>query len=114
MNYKPIGARLIVRILERPEFMVAGIKLTTPRVGKHEWSDEILWAEVIKLGDACGDHISIGDVVIMRGDAGKWVDYEIHAGDTRTHRVVEFDEVLAIDIERTDALKQENLIEASS
>lgn len=105
MNYRPLGDRLIVRLLGKPKVTVAGMELTIARVGKKEWEDEVVWAEVVARGQDVKE-VEIGEVVIMAGHAGKWVDYDIHAGDERTHRVIDFMDALAVDEERTQELKK--------
>lgn len=111
INYKPLGSRVIVRIISKTEVKIAGQTLTIARgVNKYgsaskEWEDTVLSAEVIKVGPDSKD-IAGGDVVILPGYAGKWIDSDI-AGSAETHRIVDEADILAIDEDATAKLRQQ-------
>lgn len=110
MNYKPLGSRLIVKILESKEVEVAGMKLSVAKgvnkFGKasHEWESNTLFAQVIKRGDGVTD-VEENDVVVISGLAGHWLDKDLHASDWNTHRVIDESDILCIDIDQTEKLR---------
>lgn len=111
MNYKPLGSRVLIKVLTRTEIEIAGITLAVSRgVNKYgkapkETDEQILHCEVLKKGDSALD-VEIGDVVIIAGYAGRWIDADI-ADAPQTHRIVDESDILAIDLEQTEKLKSQ-------
>lgn len=105
IDYKPLGSRVIVRIITRGKVSVGGVDLQIARKVNHkEWSDECVWAEVIRAGASAVD-VSVGDVIIMGGAAGKWLDKDLVKTED-TMRVIDESEALCIDERMTEDLKQ--------
>lgn len=104
MNYRPLGSRLLVKILTKQKVKLGSTEIVIARKENHrEWSDECLWAEVISIGESVSEDIDKGMVVVIGGAAGKWVDRDLTDGSA-THRIIDEDEVLAIDEEMTASL----------
>lgn len=116
MDYKPLGSRVLVKVLTRSEIEVGGITLALARgVNKYgkapkETDEQILRCEVLKKGDSALD-VEIGDVVIIAGYAGRWLDADLVDGP-QTHRIVDEADILAIDLEQTEKLKQPEVAHA--
>lgn len=109
LKYKPLGSRVLVKILTKTEIKVAGQTLLVAKgvnkygKTKHEWNEEVLRALVLRRGEDATD-IEDGDVVLIDGAAGKHVDWDI-SESTDTHRVIYQDEIIAVDVEETESLK---------
>lgn len=109
MNYKPLGSRILVKVRTTSEVTVGGITLAVAKgvnkfgKAKHEFDEQVLACEVLKTGDAVDD-VAAGDIVIIPGYAGKWVDRDL-VNAPETHRIVDIADVIAIDLEATEKLK---------
>ncbi len=96
MNYKPLGSRVVVKILHDDKVKVGGLMLTIASPGKKkEWDVETLRAQAIRCGPDVV-HILEGDIIVMTGAAGRWLDFDLH-GTSDTHRIVDEGEILAIE-----------------
>lgn len=111
MNYRPLGNRVIVKILEKNQVSIAGITLAVARGrdragnSTKEWADQCLWAEIMRTGPDV-TAVEVGQVVVISGAAGKWLDKDLHTGSDLTHRVVYDDEILCIDLDKTAELQR--------
>lgn len=110
MNYRPMGNRIVIKVLTRSEVEVGGIKLAVARgvnqfgKGPKEWESDVLRAEIVRVGPDV-QSVEEGQVVIIPGASGRWMDFDIH-GTTDTHRICDEDEVLAIEEPETDESKE--------
>lgn len=115
MNFKPLGSRVLVKVVERREIKIAGQTLTVARGvnkhgrAKHEWEDEIVRALVVRVGELT-TQVSEGDVVILGGAAGIHVDGNAVDSD-QDHRMVHEDELIAIDLDATEINKEKQAVE---
>ena len=86
MKLKPLGARALVKEVEREQTTEAGIVL--PDTAKQKPQS----AEVVAVGEfKNGVRVSVGDVVIVRKYSGTEVEL-----DGEEHRIVDAEDILGV------------------
>ena len=86
MKFKPLGARVMVRPVEREQTTESGIVL--PDTAKQEPQS----AEVVAVGEfENGVKMSVGDVVVVRKYSGTEVEL-----DGEEHRIVDAEDILGV------------------
>ncbi len=85
MRFKPLGARVMVRPVEREQTTESGIVL--PDTAKEKPQS----AEVVAVGAHEDIKVSVGDVVVLRKYAGTEVELE-----GEEHRIVDAEDILGV------------------
>ena len=85
MRFKPLGARVVLKEVEREQTTESGIVL--PDTAKEEPQT----AEVVAVGAHEDVKVSVGDVVVVRKYSGTEVEL-----DGEEHRIVDAEEVLGV------------------
>ncbi len=85
MRFKPLGARVMVKAVEREQTTDSGIVL--PDTAKEKQQN----AEVVAVGDHEDVKVSVGDVVVVRKYSGTEVKL-----DDEEHRIVDAEDVLGV------------------
>jgi len=85
MKFKPLGARVMVRPVERDQTTESGIVL--PDTAKEKPQS----AEVVAVGAHEDVKVSIGDVVVLRKYSGTEVEL-----DGEEHRIVDAEDILGV------------------
>ncbi len=85
MNFKPLGDRALVKIVEREEQTASGIVL--PDTAKEKPHT----AEVVAVGSHEDVKVSVGDVVVVRKYSGTEVKL-----DGAEHRIVDAEDILGV------------------
>jgi chaperonin GroES len=85
MRFKPLGARVMVRPVEREQTTEAGIVL--PDTAKEKPQS----AEVVAVGAHEDVKVSVGDVVVVRKYSGTEVEL-----DGEEHRIVDAENILGV------------------
>ena len=87
---KPIGTNILVRLNHRKE--VAGLLI--PDKAKR-WQESTLEAEVIAVGPHVAS-VEPGDIVIIEGHAGKWIDPGLAGDPTEIFRMITKPDILLV------------------
>jgi chaperonin GroES len=85
MRFRPLGARVMVRPVEREQTTEAGIVL--PDTAKEKPQS----AEVVAVGAHEDVKVSVGDVVVLRKYSGTEVEL-----DGEEHRIVDAENILGV------------------
>ena len=85
MKFKPLGARVMVRPVEREQTTESGIVL--PDTAKEKPQS----AEVVAVGAHEDVKVCVGDVVVLRKYSGTEVDL-----DGEEHRIVDTEDILGV------------------
>jgi chaperonin GroES len=85
MKFKPLGARVMVKEVEREETTESGIVLPDTAREKPQK------AEVVAVGAHEDVKVSIGDVVVVRKYSGTEVEL-----DGEEHRIVDSEDILGV------------------
>jgi chaperonin GroES len=85
MRFKPLGARVMVRPVEREQTTESGIVL--PDTAKEKPQS----AEVVAVGAHEDVKVSVGDVVVLRKYSGTEVEL-----DGEEHRIVDAENILGV------------------
>ena len=85
MKFKPLGARLMVRPVEREQTTESGIVLPDTATEKPQS------AEVVAVGAHEDVKVSVGDVVVLRKYSGTEVEL-----DGEEHRIVDAEDILGV------------------
>ena len=85
MKFKPLGARVMVRPVERDQTTESGIVL--PDTAKEKPQS----AEVVAVGAHEDVKVSVGDVVVLRKYSGTEVEL-----DGEEHRIVDAENILGV------------------
>ena len=85
MKFKPLGARVMVRPVERDQTTESGIVL--PDTAKEKPQS----AEVVAVGAHEDVKVSIGDMVVLRKYSGTEVEL-----DGEEHRIVDAEDILGV------------------
>jgi chaperonin GroES len=85
MKFKPLGARVMVRPVEREQTTESGIVL--PDTAKEKPQS----AEVVAVGAHEDVKVSVGDVVVVRKYSGTEVEL-----DGEEHRIVDAENILGV------------------
>jgi chaperonin GroES len=85
MKFKPLGARVMVKEVERDETTESGIVL--PDTAKEKPQT----AEVVAVGAHEDVKVSVGDVVVLRKYSGTEVEV-----DGEEHRIVDAEDILGV------------------
>jgi chaperonin GroES len=85
MKFKPLGARALVKEVEREQTTESGIVL--PDTAKEKPQN----AEVVAVGAHEDVKVSVGDVVVLRKYAGTEVEF-----DGEEHRIVDAEDILGV------------------
>lgn len=88
----PVSGKLLIKIEKLADQTKSGIKLV--KTGA-EWQNETLLAEIVAKPEDNHD-VEVGQVVVVRGDAGRWIDPELVEDREYTYRIIEKDEVIGI------------------
>lgn len=88
----PVQGRVFIKVEKLAEQTKSGIKLVKQGA---EWQNETLLAEIVNKHDKDAD-IEVGQVVLIRGDAGRWVDPELVGDRDYTYRIIDKDEIIGI------------------
>ena len=89
MKFKPLGARVVVKEIEREQTTESGIVL--PDTAKEKPQT----AEVVAIGAHEDVKVSVGDVVVVRKYSGTEVEL-----DGEEHRIVDAEDILGVVEER--------------
>jgi chaperonin GroES len=85
MKFKPLGARVVLKEVEREQTTESGIVL--PDTAKEKPQT----AEVVAVGENEDVKVSVGDVVVVRKYSGTEVEL-----DGEEHRIVDAEDVLGV------------------
>lgn len=85
MKFKPLGARVVVKEIEREQTTESGIVLPDTAKQKPQM------AEVVAVGAHEDVKVSVGDVVVVRKYSGTEVEL-----DGEEHRIVDAEDVLGV------------------
>ena len=85
MKFKPLGARVMVRPVEREQTTESGIVLPDTATEKPQS------AEVVAVGAHEDVKVSVGDVVVLRKYSGTEVEL-----DGEKHRIVDAENILGV------------------
>ncbi len=85
MKFKPLGARVVTKEVEREQTTESGIVL--PDTAKEEPQT----AEVVAVGAHEDVKVSVGDVVVVRKYSGTEVEL-----DGEEHRIVDAEDILGV------------------
>ena len=85
MKLKPLGARALVKEVEREETTVSGIVL--PDTAKEAPNS----AEVVAVGEHEDVKVGVGDVVVLRKHSGTEVEL-----DGEEHRILDAEDLLGV------------------
>jgi chaperonin GroES len=85
MKFKPLGARVLVKEVEREQTTESGIVL--PDTAKEKPQN----AEVVAVGAHEDVKVSVGDVVVVRKYSGTEVKL-----DSAEHRIVDSEDILGV------------------
>jgi chaperonin GroES len=85
MRFKPLGARVVVKEVEREQTTESGIVL--PDTAKEKPQS----AEVVAVGAHEDVKVSVGDVVVVRKYSGTEVEL-----DGEEHRIVDTEDILGV------------------
>ncbi len=86
----PTNSNIFVKLLHREE--VAG--LIIPDKAKR-WQEKMIECEVEAIGPFVRD-VAVGEIVVIEGSAGKWIDGDICPFPTETYRMIDQSEVLLV------------------
>ena len=89
MKFKPLGARVMVKEIEREQTTESGIVLPDTVKEKPQT------AEVVAVGEHEDVKVSVGDVVVVRKYSGTEVEL-----DGEEHRIVDAEDILGVVEER--------------
>lgn len=92
VNIKPVSGKLLIKIEKLGEETKSGIKLV--KQGP-EWQNETLLAEVMAKPDD-NKEVEAGQVILIRGDAGRWIDPELVEDRDYTYRIIDKEEIIAV------------------
>jgi hypothetical protein len=97
VTIKPVGDRLLVKLVRLSEKKVGSTVLTLANDVKKKYQPECSKALVIAGGSDVPAGIGSGALVLIRSDAGIGLTSDIvETGEARLYRVIEYPEVLAI------------------
>jgi chaperonin GroES len=85
MKFKPLGARVVLKEVEREQTTESGIVLPDTAQEKPQT------AEVVAVGEHEEVKVSVGDVVVVRKYSGTEVEL-----DGEEHRIVDAEDVLGV------------------
>ena len=85
MKFKPLGARVMVKEVEREQTTESGIVLPDTAQQKPQT------AEVVAVGEHEDVKVSVGDVVVVRKYSGTEVEV-----DGEEHRIVDAEDILGV------------------
>jgi chaperonin GroES len=85
MKFKPLGARVVLKEVEREQSTESGIVLPDTAQEKPQT------AEVVAVGEHEEVKVSVGDVVVVRKYSGTEVEL-----DGEEHRIVDAEDVLGV------------------
>jgi co-chaperonin GroES (HSP10) len=91
VNIMPVKGKLLVKVNKKSDETKSGLKLV--RQGE-VWQEETILAEVINKPVENKD-VEIGDVVIIRGDAGRWIDPVLVEDNDYIYRIIDEEEIIA-------------------
>lgn len=87
---RPIGQNILVKLKHRE----SSVGLTIPDKAKR-WQEKTLECEVVSIGPYVRS-IEVGEVVMIEGHSGKWIDQELTDDPTETYRMIDRSDVIAI------------------
>jgi len=85
MKFKPLGARVVLKEVEREQTTESGIVLPDTAQQKPQT------AEVVVVGEHEDVKVSVGDVVVVRKYSGTEVEV-----DGEEHRIVDAEDILGV------------------
>ena len=85
MKFKPLGARVVLKEVEREQTTESGIVLPDTAQQKPQS------AEVVAVGEHEDVKVSVGDVVVLRKYSGTEVEL-----DGEEHRIVDAEDILGV------------------
>lgn len=88
----PVGGKVLIKIEKQADQTKSGIKLV--KQGP-EWNNETLLAEIVSKNEK-DNEIEIGQIAVIRGDAGRWIDPELVEDREFTYRIIDKEEIIAI------------------
>lgn len=97
MMIKPVGDRLLVKLVRLSEKKIGETVITLANTDKKRYQAECSKAVVIAGGTEIPENLAEGNLVLIRSDAGCGLTADI-LGDTdaRLYRIIEYPEVLAV------------------
>jgi co-chaperonin GroES (HSP10) len=92
VNITPVKGKLLIKLETLKGETKSGIKLVN---SKETWENETILAEIVSKHEDNRD-VEVGDVIVICGHAGKWIDPELMQDYDYTYRIIEESEVIAI------------------
>jgi len=88
----PVKGKVLIKLEGIKSETKSGIKLVNT---KETWQNETLLAEIV--GKHADNHdVEIGEVVVVRGDAGRWIDPELMQDDDYIYRIIDEEEIIGV------------------
>lgn len=89
----PTAGKVFVKLEHKKDTTASGIKIVNTR--KHEWEENTVLAEIVgKHPD--DQEIEVGQIAIIRGEAGRWIDPTLVEDDEFTYRIIDKEEIIAL------------------
>lgn len=86
----PTNSNVLVKLLHRGE--VAGLMI--PDKAKR-WQESMIECEVVVAGPYARE-VEPGDVIVIEGHAGKWIDKDLAPDPTEIYRMIDQSEILLV------------------
>ena len=88
----PVLGKVLVKIAKDAGETKSGIKLV--RQGEI-WHNETALAEIVQIHPK-EQEITVGQVVVIAGSAGRWIDPELVNDDEFLYRMIDKDEIIGV------------------
>jgi co-chaperonin GroES (HSP10) len=102
VEFRPINDHLLIRLQKIKDETKSGLKLVQ---SKEDWQHETIIAEVMAITAEEKD-VKVGDIVVIRGDAGRWIDPGLVDDNEFTYRLIDKNEVLSIVVKKAADLTE--------
>lgn len=89
----PTAGKVFVKLEHKKDTTASGIKIVNTR--KHEWEENTVLAEIVGKHPDDRDY-EVGQVAVIRGEAGRWIDPSLVEDDEFTYRIIDKEEIIAI------------------
>lgn len=90
----PTNSNIFVKLLHRKPVESGGVELLIPDKNKR-WQEDVLECEVVRCGPFARE-VEPGDVVIIEGSSGKWIDNDLTPDPTEKYRMIDQSEILLV------------------
>lgn len=88
----PVANRVFIKLEKFGDTTKSGLKIV--REGQ-QWQENTVLAEIMAKNEA-DKEIEVGQVVIIRGDAGRWIDPELVEDNEFVYRIIDKEEIIAV------------------